>query len=165
MPKYYDIAGMEIVGADEEDDLFGANPNFPAQAGTKQNPQGLRVRETAPSKWRLIPLAIDSGATLIVTTAQATLTIRPQAVFRPYRLVVSQNIMADFTVDDVRVGVVSQFVNAGSLPADMFGPTAAQVELKGDTCNAGFDITLLVTNQSGASRRFRAGLIGYALLP
>lgn len=167
---YIEIAGSDQYGGDQlvGDDLeemFGAAPQDSRALAAKRAQASLLVKDKALTKWRKIPVGIDSGTTLITAGSQQTITLRPQAIFRPYRLVVSQNIMADFVIDDVKVGSASQFVATGSLPADMFGPGAVDTELKGDTVQSGFDLIVIVTNTSGASRRFRGGMVGFALLP
>lgn len=116
-------------------------------------------------KWRKLPLGVDSGATPIASLASQQVVTRPQAYYRPMRLVVSLSIMSSFVIRDIKVGNVSQLVNASSLPADVFGPNSFDTELKGDTCQAGFDITVDVENIGLAAARFRAALIGAALLP
>lgn len=127
-----------------------------SEGGIVQNQQG---------KWRKLPLGIDSGAGGIAASGTAQVTTRPQAYYRPMRIVVSLAIMSSFVISDIKVGNVSQLVSATSLPADMFGPNSFDVELKGDTCQAGFDIVTSVENTSLAAVRFRGGFIGAALLP
>jgi hypothetical protein len=127
-----------------------------AEGGIVQNESG---------KWRKLPLGIDSGAVAIAAAGTQQVTTRPQAYYKPTRLVVSLAIMSNFVIRDIKVGNVSQLVNASSLPADMFGPNSFDVELKGDTCQAGFDIVVDVENITLAASRFRGGFIGAALLP
>lgn len=127
-----------------------------AEGGIVQNQGG---------KWRKLPLGIDSGTTAIAAAGTSQVTTRPQAYYRPMRLVVSLAIMSNFVISDIKVGNVSQLVNASALPADVFGPNSFDTELKGDTCQAGFDIVTSVENITLAASRFRAVFIGAALLP
>ena len=127
-----------------------------AEGGIVQNQAG---------KWRKLPLGIDSGTTAIAAAGTSQVVTRPQAYYRPMRLVVSLAIMSNFVITDIKVGNVSQLVNASALPADVFGPNSFDTELKGDTCQAGFDITTSVENITLAASRFRGVFIGAALLP
>ena len=127
-----------------------------AEGGIVQNQSG---------KWRKLPLGIDSGTTAIAAAGTSQVVTRPQAYYRPMRLVVSLAIMSNFVITDIKVGNVSQLVNASALPADVFGPNSFDTELKGDTCQAGFDITTSVENITLAASRFRGVFIGAALLP
>ncbi len=73
------------------------------------------VRQSAPTKSRALVIGFTQLG--IAATASATVTQRPQVLFRPQRIVVPGSLAPSFTVDDVRVGNKSQFISAGAVPA------------------------------------------------
>lgn len=125
----------------------------------KRVEQGTLLRKTAPTKSREFPIGFDSVAT-IAAGASATLTQRPQIVFRPERIVVPAAVAAFFQITDVKVGKNSQFVSSGAVPAATFAETAFGVRLKMDTCQISQDLIIDVTNIDVAARRFLASMIG-----
>jgi hypothetical protein len=98
-------------------------------------------------------LNIAAGAQVIVTT-------QPQVLYKPERLVVPTTIAPFFTIDDILVGNKSQFPSANPLPAEMFIPNAEAVVLELETVNPAINLSLRVTNISGAQQNFRAGFVG-----
>ena len=129
-----------------------------AQA-VKKVEQGSLLKQTRPTKSREFPVGFDSVAT-IAAGASATLTQRPQIIFRPERIVVPAAVAAFFQINDVKVGKNSQLVSAGAIPAATFAETAFGVRLKMDTVQVSQDLILLVTNIDVAARRFLAAMIG-----
>jgi hypothetical protein len=125
----------------------------------KKVEQGSLLRKTTPTKSREFPIGFDSVAN-IAAAAAATLTQRPQIVFRPERIVVPASVAAFFQVTDVKVGKNSQFVSAGAVPAQTFAETAFGVRLKMDTCQISQDLIIDVTNIDVAAHRFLASMIG-----
>ena len=121
--------------------------------------QGSLLKKTRPTKSREFPVGFDSVAT-IAAGASATLTQRPQIIFRPERIVVPAAVAAFFQINDVKVGKNSQLVSAGAIPAATFAETAFGVRLKMDTVQISQDLILLVTNIDVAARRFLAAMIG-----
>lgn len=125
----------------------------------KRVEQGSILKKTAPTKSREFPIGFDSVAT-IAAGASATLTQRPQIVFRPERIVVPAAVAAFFQITDVKVGKNSQFVSSGAVPAATFAETAFGVRLKMDTVQISQDLIIDVTNIDVAARRFLASMIG-----
>lgn len=125
----------------------------------RQVEQGSLLKKTRPTKSREFPVGFDSVAT-IAAGASATLTQRPQIIFRPERIVVPAAVAAFFQINDVKVGKNSQLVSAGAIPAATFAETAFGVRLKMDTVQISQDLILLVTNIDVAARRFLAAMIG-----
>ena len=121
--------------------------------------QGSMLKQTRPTKSREFPVGFDSVAT-IAAGASATLTQRPQIIFRPERIVVPAAVAAFFQINDVKVGKNSQLVSAGAIPAATFAETAFGVRLKMDTVQVSQDLILLVTNIDVSARRFLAAMIG-----
>lgn len=123
---------------------------------------GAMLSERAPTKSREYPLGFVSAAAL-AAGASARITTRPQVPFRLDRLVVPSDLAGLFTIDDVKVGKNSQFAAEGSVPARIFQENAVGVCLKGDTAQISMDVTIVVTNISGAAAFFRAAIIGPAV--
>ncbi len=158
-----EIVGDEFVGSDY---LVGANPSQGAlnQAAlnalaVRRVDQGTILRERQPTKSREFPIGFDS-VTTIAAGAAATLTQRPQIIFRPERIVVPAAFAAFFQITDVRVGKNSQLVSAGALPAATFSENAFGVRLKMDTVQISQDFILVVLNFDVAAHRFMASVIG-----
>lgn len=125
----------------------------------KKVEQGTLLSKTPPTKSREFPIGFDSVAT-IAAGASATLTQRPQIIFRPERIVIPAAVAAFFQVTDVKVGKNSQFVSSGAVPAATFAETAFGVRLKMDTVQISQDLIIEVTNIDVAARRFLAAMIG-----
>lgn len=129
-------------------------------AAVKQVEGSTMVRQAAPTKSRA--LVIGFVSTGIAAAASATVTQRPQVLFRPQRVVVAGSLAPSFTVDDIRVGNKSQFISAGAVPAEAFSQTSFGVEMKMDTCQISMDLIIVVTNISAAAADFRASMYGEA---
>lgn len=182
-----DISGMVDLNADDDMDLLGtylvqgedgadagvtrailgaiakANPRVKAAIQSAQAQRATVVREQLPTRSRLLPLGLDSGAVAIAAGAAANIAVVPQKPFRPERLVVEPVGAPSFLINNVMVGTDSQFVTAGAIPAAIFIPGAFGVGLKGDTANIGITITVAVTNFSAAAARFLGALLGTAV--
>lgn len=125
---------------------------------------GIVTSTRGPTKAREYPLGFDSGAILIPNGAGVSITNRPQVIFRVERLVIPSDIGGGFVVEDVIVGKNSQLAsNTVGLPARVFDERGVGVRLAGDTAQISQDITLKITNVSGAPARFRAAIIGPAV--
>lgn len=123
---------------------------------------GALLKERQPTKSREYPLGFVSAAA-VAAGASARITTRPQVPFRIDRLVVPSDLAGLFTIDDVKVGKNSQFAAEGAVPARIFQENGVGVCLKGDTAQISMDVTLSVTNISGAASFFRAAIIGPAV--
>jgi hypothetical protein len=100
-----------------------------------------------------VSLAIGIGATVTIST-------QPQKLFKPLRLVVPSTVAPFFTIDNIIVGTRSQFPSLVPIPAEMFIPEAEDVDLVLDTVQPAINLSLVVTNISGAIQNFRAGFKG-----
>lgn len=135
-------------------------PRAMAQAVAQRRVRSMAVLKTAdPDKPRQYPLGFDS-VTMVAAGATSQITSRPQVLFRPERLVLSQAAAPAFLVNDLIVGKNSQFAAAGTLPGDAFGPTAFGVRLRCDTAQISNDVVLDVTNISAGALRFNAAIFG-----
>lgn len=124
----------------------------------QENPRNVR---SYPVGFEL--LAVPAGST-------QNITIRPQVLFRPRRLIVpSQTFGAGgivqlavyFSILDLKVGNQSQMVTSDPIPAIAFIETAIETALAFDTANLGHEITIVVKNlDGGAAHDFRALIHG-----
>lgn len=165
-------------------DLVGAGPGLaqalaarqrfmgpPAQYQQSYNPyqqalaqkmaqSGALLRTMNPTRARKQVLGMVSNGT-IAAAGTATITARPQTfAFKPERVFVPASVGPDFTIQDIKVGNVSQLVQSGDLPAEAFSQTSFGVEMDMDTVQTSQDFIIQVTNISGAARTFRAMILG-----
>ena len=102
--------------------------------------------QTAPTKDGQLVLPMSSSGAIAAATS-ATITARPQiAAYRPERIVIANSIASNFTLNDIKVGNTSQFVQAGSIPAEAFIQGAFGVEMRMDTVQTAMDFVFQVTN-------------------
>jgi hypothetical protein len=87
------------------------------------------------------------------------ITVTPQVPFKLERLI-SQSV--NLAINDVKVGTVSQFVGAGSIPIEVFGRDAVGVGLKGDTAVPGVDIALYASNGTAGALTLTGAYVGLA---
>lgn len=124
--------------------------------------QASLLRYMEPTKARRQYLGMASTGT-VAAAGTAAITSRPQSfAYKPERLFIPSTVGPDFIVNDIKVGNVSQLVQTGDLPAEMFGQTSFGVEMDFDTVQTSQDFVVQVTNISGAARQFRAGIVGRA---
>ena len=117
------------------------------------------VRGRNPPRRRLFPIALTSGRVMRAGESAGIVT-RPQVLFKGIRHVVPSDIAGDFLIDDLKVGKNSQFAAESSLPARCMQEDAVDVHMHLDTAQISQDVSLAVTNISGADRVFRAMILG-----
>lgn len=162
-----EVSGMadeEWVGLDEiageGDEWVGADEIGAVAKRRGVLPNAALVRKKGYAKKRRQPLGFNSSGT-VAAGASATIAVVAQTLFRGRKLVVPAAIMASFTIDDIKVGNVSQFAASGSQSAEAFGPTTTgEDNVQMDTCAPGLSIFMTVTNTSGGALQFRATLFG-----
>jgi hypothetical protein len=158
-----DDAGAQFVG----DESGAASTRKAHSSQAKQDL--LRKRIAAGALLRTLPprssreFIIGLGSTSLPALSSANISVQPQVIFRPERIVIPSNIAADFLITDVKVGKNSQLVSPGAIPAVVFVENAFGVRLKMDTAQIAQFITVSVTNQNGASRNFQGAIIGPAV--
>lgn len=145
----------ELIGADVEVDQ--AMKERAAAAIMARS--GVLVRQVQPTKARLFPIGFTSDGVIAAGTS-AIIVSRPQVLFKGLRLSVPSDIAGDFTIDDLKVGKNSMFASESSLPARCLQEDAWGVYMHMDTAQISQDVSLAVTNISGADRTFRAMLLG-----
>lgn len=151
---------LAVAGDDEGEPLVTESVKRDAVAKILAK-KALVLREEQPTHSRVFPLGFES-ATTIAGGASATITSRPQVIFKGQRLVVPSDVAGTFVLDDVKVGKDSQFVAEGSIPARVLQENAVDVAFELDTAQISQDISISVTNIGGAPATFRAALIGQA---
>jgi len=149
------LAGYDIVGARRRAAARGGRRGMPVRrAVVAQSPaprHGSLIKETEPTKDGQLVLPMSSSGTIAAATA-ATITARPQVkAFRPQRIVVGNSIAAFFTISDIKVGNKSQFVQAGTIPAEAFVQGAFGVAMRQDTVQTAQDYVFQVNNIDGAA--------------
>lgn len=155
----YDINGVEI-GAQQINAMLGPRGG-PVVIGRQGEPNRALVRTVPPNKARY--LVMGFGITPVGVGATLNITTQPQKTFRPEKLVVPNDIAGAFSINDIRVGTTSQFVTNLGAPARGFVEDATEVLLGLDTAQIAQDVTINVTNNSGAIVNFEAMLLGPAV--
>jgi hypothetical protein len=162
----YEILGDDVDFIGDDALMLGeemsVDPSVRQQAAAKiLGRNALLLKETKPTKSRVFPLGFESDGP-IAPGASVVIVSRPQVLFRGERLVIPSDIAGDFVVDDVKVGKDSQFVAEGSIPGRVLQENARDVAFQLDTAQISQDVSISITNISGAARTFRAALIGRA---
>lgn len=122
-------------------------PVFAQQAAPRH---GTLLQKQEPSKDGQLVLPMSSSGTIAAATA-ATVTARPQVkAYRPQRIVVAASIAGFFTISDIKVGNQSQFVQAGTIPAEAFVQSAFGVAMRMDTVQTAQDFVFQVNNIDAA---------------
>ncbi|HRI71849.1 MAG TPA: hypothetical protein PK156_46770 [Polyangium sp.] len=126
-----------------------------AKLGTK-----AALVDRDPDKYSYMLLPVNSNGTIAPFTT-VVVQAEPQYHFKPKILKFPNG--GFWLIGDVKVGARSQFAGSGTVPGEMFGETATDVHLIGDTATPGQKIYVTVTNNSGAARPFIAGLLGHVV--
>jgi len=161
-----DESGAQFVG--DDDSGMGAAKARHARANASKQAL-MRKRVQAGALLRNLPprsareFVIGLGSTALPGLSSANISVQPQVIFRPERIVIPSNLAADFLITDVKVGKNSQLVSPGAIPAVVFVENAFGVRLKMDTAQIAQFITISVTNQNGAARNFQGAIIGPAV--
>lgn len=147
----YEIVGAAAPSADD-----------PSMARAIERRDAVVVQQRRDMKLREYPLGFDSLAP-VPAAATATIATQPQVLFRVERLVVPSDIAGAFVVEELTVGKNPQLASLTAVPARIYDERAVGVRLKGDTAQVSMNVSLRVTNVSGAAVRFRAAVIGAAI--
>jgi len=103
------------------------------------------------------------GITPVANGANVIINAQPQVNFRPSRLVIPDSIAPSFMINDFKIGMRSQLVAPGSIPAQSFTQNAVGTAMALDTVNVGQFVTLDVTNVAAQPTNFAASLFGTTL--
>lgn len=126
------------------------------------DPKAVSVRTRKQSRRRrwLIPIP----TTTLAASASAEVTIQPQRLVKPKRIIIPSSIADDFDFTDIKVGQQSQFVAGGEVPAACLVETSVDAYVDFDTANIGNLISLEVTNtDAGAPHDFKGCILGTAV--
>lgn len=129
----------------------------------RQVQQATMYRNVDPTNAydQILPMQ-SSG--VIAPAGSASITARPQTyAFQPHRIVIPQSLATDFTIQDIKVGNRSQFVQTGAISAETFAQNAVGTAIKFDTVQTSQDFVIQVTNAGGAPRNFFATIFGASL--
>jgi hypothetical protein len=155
----YDIIGSDLIGDAIDDLIKGSGEEELTGYGGEIVGAVQRGRFLRSAPNRLQRLALGIGITSVAATSTSVVTVTPQVPFKLERFV---SDVAGLQVNDIKVGTVSQFVGAGSIPIDIFKHDAVGVGLKGDTAVPGVDIALSVSNGSGSPISLTGAYLGIA---
>lgn len=160
-----DLAALLSAESSGEIEIVGAAMAPGNQEALKQQllaKNAVLVQRNEMFKRREFPLGFDSEAN-VGAGATITVTTQPQIPFRVERLVVPSDLAGSFVVEELTVGKNPQLAAVVGVPARVFDERAVGVRLHGDTAQVSQNVSLRITNISGAAVRFRACVIGTAL--
>jgi len=101
--------------------------------------------------------------TVIAAGATVNIFLQPQVPFRGRRLIVPSDIAGALLINDLKVGKNSQFATQGPVPARVYSEFGVGVDMNLDTAQISQQISLNVTNTSGAAVTFNAAILGTAV--
>lgn len=107
---------------------------------------------------RRYPLGFVPTTVAAATTSQ--IPSAPQNLYRPERLVIPSDIAFDTGVSDIKVGNISQLVQAVEVPGALFSEVAINTGVTFDTAEVGNQVSVNVRNKSASAFEFSAGLVG-----
>jgi len=99
-------------------------------------------------------------ATVVGAGLNANISANPQQLFRPERFVIPASLAPSFTIQDIKVGNVSQFPNAGDIPGEVFAQNSFDDGIRFDTVNPAINLQVSCTNITGGSLTFRGAFKG-----
>ena len=116
------------------------------------------VVNRAPAKARIYVQGF--GPTAIAAGVTVNIIVQPQVAFKGKRLFVPSDFAGAVLINDLKIGNQSQLPSSNPLPGRMFTEFAVGMEQDFDTAQISQQISLSVTNTSGAAITFMAGLKG-----
>ncbi|MGH3054967.1 MAG: hypothetical protein ACRDL7_08330 [Gaiellaceae bacterium] len=168
-----DIAGSldeMVLGGDDDAMVLGAALAAASPQAKQALTNAIRQRKLnqsslvtprAAAESNLQPLGFESLN--VANGAQVQVNSQPQTLFKPQRLVVPATIAPSFVLNDIKVGNVSQLPSASPIPCESFVQGGFGVGLSRKTVNPAINLTLIVTNISGAAADFRATFFGVSV--
>lgn len=142
--------GEEVMGDAVQDILSGVGAVGPRR-------RGVRLRRKAPTRVRRLYLPL--GSTSIGIGATVTITANPQHPFKAERLVVFPSAVG-LLITNIQIGTDSQFVAAGSVPAEVFQAQNEDATFNADTARPGVEISLTVNNPTAGAITFGGAILG-----
>lgn len=167
----YDIIGTELAGDHDMMALLAGADSPLANAAPAQQVALARqiamrgspavVVNRAPTKSRLYPQGF--GPTTIAAGATVNIIVQPQVAFKGKRLVIPSDFAGAVLVNDIKIGNNSQLPSSNPLPGRAFTEMAFGVNIDFDTAQISQQISMSITNTSGASITFSACIFGIAV--
>jgi hypothetical protein len=163
--SWHDMIGPGIGGISAQES--GGDGGLPQEAYAFP-PRAAVVDAPMPTQANRDILPMSTGVP-ILPTQSAQITGRPQTlVFKIGRFVISNagtaGGSADWIVNDVKIGNVSQFVQSGDVPGDMFATNAIDTFVRFAPAQTAMDVVVVVTyiglNESGCP--FFGAMVGTA---
>lgn len=121
-----------------------------------QNGAAVVPRVNQKARRQVSPLT----ATVVAGGTAANISSQPQTLFRAKRFVIPASLAPSFTVQDIKVGNVSQFPNTGDVPGEVFAQNGFDCWVDLDTVNPAINLSVAVTNITGGSLTFRGAFVG-----
>lgn len=121
-----------------------------------QNGAGVTQHPLSKSNKTYSPVT----ATVVGAGLGANISANPQQLFRPERFVIPASLAPSFTIQDIKVGNVSQFPNAGDIPGEVFAQNSFDDGIRFDTVNPAINLQVSCTNITGGSLTFRGAFKG-----
>ena len=157
----------ELIGDDDGMYDLGAPLRGKTQAARRLVAKKIAEREIADAalvrpRRSMITGTLPLGFEFlnVASNATASVTTRPQTLFKPMRLVVGQTIAPFFILTDLKVGNRSQFPSSAPIPCETFSQNGFGVGVGLETVQAALDLTLVVQNVGPNQLDFRASMIG-----
>lgn len=180
MPAYFgsDELSGEALGDDEifgddsvdgeamgYDEIFGGPPkkktSMSRRVAMARAAGGVYTGKTEPTTMREQPLPFSRSYT---TGEQFTISLQPQRMFRPERLVFASVTATFFTISDVSIAQEPQFVAPGSTLAQLFSEVSVGMRLRGKTANLGALVSINATNIDTTTRVLYGTIIGTVVM-
>lgn len=151
------VAGddMEIVGADEE--IIGADEEIIGA--------DVRARESSKNKLvydQYLPLTAAGGVS-IAASASTEVELKPQRLFRPDQLTVSEAAEV-LELTAFSIGQENQFVAGGAIPCEFFSKDAVAKKLTSQTAGPGTTILMTFRNPTGSAVVLSGGWVGKSVV-
>ena len=151
----------EMMG-DELDELLEGDGDV--EIVGRRRRRRKRVRR---ARRRLQTVFCGIPSTTVIAGQTVSIDANVAEPFRPERLVataVSAGVPnLDYSILDIKIGVISQNLNSDPVPIIAFSADAVGVRLRGSTSQPGVGIETVVRNDSAADAVFRGVYIGPAL--
>jgi hypothetical protein len=179
-----DYSGSGLLGYDDLDGDFALSGAAPKKVAVTRQLQAAKLKQQAnilakkralqqksmqslqPTQQTQVlpfPTAAGGGAT-VAAGATNTVFANPQRPFQTQRFVWGSSTSAFFRILQLTIGQENMFVQAGSVPAEIFSQTGVGVALCGYIAYPGIDITLQVTNGDTDPHPIDASIIGSSLV-
>ena len=165
------VGGAHDIFAGDPSIFAGSYPIVGAMSRAQENKNAMLRQLAARHAAAVMPRPITKGreyplgfpTTVLAAGSTTNVSTQPQVPFRGRRLIVPSDIAGSILINDLKIGKNSMFAASGPVPARTFTEFGVGVDLNLDTAQISQQISLNITNTSGASLNFNATLIGTAV--